>query len=1571
MGDAYPWRRRILALSPFPGLATEEADNTRPANAALLAQRLSGASTGRTRKRTGECALFYSRSRNPMTVLRSDIERALRDLASNEEGMRFQGLAVVLAKKRWPELIASERKSDLGADAIAKTAFAAEGTGKVLACSITPKLSKVRQDAEKIKAHFPHIKNLIFATPAIVSAKTAEAWATAIRKEFGYELAMMSREDIITSLLDPSNASLLQGHLGIHIDIEPTLAQLAEQVRRAAAEVADAWSKRIQDTPLIDLRLIRLESDGRDTSKVLGLHEIREALDRGRRIVLEGPAGRGKTTTLIQLARSTTTGGTRLLVDLPAWTASRAGIFEYFAGMPQFQTHSLDAKALARVGTVEHYSFLLNGWNEVGETESHYAEIALKGLERDFPTVGILVATRTHHIVPPLPGALRARLLKITRADRAWYLRARLAGRAEELRLRLDNDPVLDDLTRTPFFLSEVTGIFQAGQPIPPTKIGVLEAVMGLVERSVEHRNHLRDAPLIGRAGEYLGELATRMTAHGAATISENEALSAANFVGTRLKDAGQLAASPEPAAVLNALCAHHILERQEYPLVSFRFEHQQFQEFYAAIRVRKQLASLLQQRDEAKKLEFTRLIVNEPAWAEPLGMIADDIRPRAEASGGHDAVGSGKLLVTMALQVDPVFAAELARVCGPLVWREVRAQVGDRLRSLSAVPNPHYKHLALAGMLATGSDDFKDVITPLLSDDDQQKRLGAYRTWSVRLSSLGPNWRDTVSSWKEEVRVDFISEILQQRYVPEIASFAHSDPSMKVREAAIVGLSWRGAAEEAAQIVETVDASTMEGISRSVDIRLFSGSARDRVLGALQGVLESTMGCFRRLLLLAWQSELGVTSISQLKDALGEIPEGFDGRRVEYSALKPILDIVRASDPKWVSAWVTDQILKGARYDESLLKFVTSVPDAIKARMIERLEGEDFKNSQPRIIMDVLVAGADTALAQRAFLKLCEVRRIITAAPKERHDFEWAVERQLEALLRAMPVRIAFTGFFQCFEATADHVQLDVITRVFSNMGRSETDPLDDLDGEMREKLRLYLKSAIPAVVQDAGCTGELMGHVASVLASVGVLADTADLRQLIRADIARFNRAQAARARGDRTHLGNATSYAMWHVRAVMHLDPVHWDSVLLDFLDDPVYEHAICEEIARFFALPIPGLIQKPDYEKVWAARLGIRNDCQSACRIHCTLAIRSRIEVLLEQSSQSNQKRPYEFRLRTLTVALAACDSHGSADLVFEVMSIPDEWSIWPRIAAIESLLSNGVALPTGKTLSILDSCLDRRYGFQQQDVWLFGRLLCLLPFVDDPARGIQKVRELMSQSRVSDDQLLAVFEAVGHSRCAAALPFLREIAANKPLRGYLGEAWINAVAAVDTAESRDVLLSFLDPQLSGLPVQLELDRGDALVNRIVEFMRREPAVEQGVFQLCHLDLTAPKRFILAQVVGRFGTLQAVSAGLELLDDTANPPIPYEIREQIEAAFVESRPYPGKENTYTLVPQSSNAIRAKLLEMASKDKRRKNSAFQLLAQIEEWRLEYGRPAGEPRHPALDSAEPWPFIPTCVAS
>ena len=85
-----------------------------------------------------------------MTILRIDIQRALCELIADEEGMRFQALAVVLAKQKWPDLIASERHKDGGLDAYSPASLAENRKAKGLASSTTGTVDKIKDDAIKV-----------------------------------------------------------------------------------------------------------------------------------------------------------------------------------------------------------------------------------------------------------------------------------------------------------------------------------------------------------------------------------------------------------------------------------------------------------------------------------------------------------------------------------------------------------------------------------------------------------------------------------------------------------------------------------------------------------------------------------------------------------------------------------------------------------------------------------------------------------------------------------------------------------------------------------------------------------------------------------------------------------------------------------------------------------------------------------------------------------------------------------------------------------------------------------------------------------------------------------------------------------------------------------------------------------------------------------------------------------------------------------------------------------------------------------------------------------------------------
>ena len=775
-----------------------------------------------------------------MAMLRTDIERALDDLISNEGGMKFQGLAVILAKRPWPDLLASERKSDLGADAIAKPAFAAEGEGKVLACSTTATIEKIRQDAKRIKGNFPGISKLIFATPDTVANKRGEEWAAEIRKDFGYDLAIMEREDFVTSLMDPQNAALLEPHLGLTVAVEPGIQDLLTRARAAATEIATAWTRHMAAQFLVRLRALRLDRDGKDTDQVVSLDFIARTLDESGRVVLEGPAGRGKTTTLIQIAQShETSGGIAILISLPDWAASGTPILDFIAGMPQFRSVGLSAEDLARVINAHHLSFLLNGWNEIGEAEFGRAERLLRGLERDFPTAGIIVATRTHHMVPPLPGAMRARLLPLTRSERTAYLKARLGAKAEPLRQRIEADSELDALTRTPFVLAEVVSLFEADISIPSTKLGVLAAVTRLVEQNGEHGNALRLPPVRGYSESYLAELARQMTASGGVSVLDKDACVAVFGVWESLRAQGQTFAPIEPGEVLASLCAHHLLERRDYPSTAFQFGHQQFQEYYASLGLEAELRKAHGSVQDADKLAFATTYLVEPAWAEPLRMIAGHLRSQA-TSEDAPATALAAFLVDATLPLDAVFAADLARLCGPKVWARVRVRVGERLRALYAVTEDPYRELALAGMLATGSDDFKDIVIPLLSGADPQNRLGTYRTWDeFHLSSLGTQLvrhRPSVSGMR--ARVKFVSEVIRRRFAPEVAAFANADPSLQVKVAAINTFGWARADEDAANLFASLDDETLTNNIGQIHLDLLPPASHGRAVAILRGML-------------------------------------------------------------------------------------------------------------------------------------------------------------------------------------------------------------------------------------------------------------------------------------------------------------------------------------------------------------------------------------------------------------------------------------------------------------------------------------------------------------------------------------------------------------------------------------------------------------------------------------------------------------------------------------------------------------------------------------------------------------
>jgi hypothetical protein len=1473
--------------------------------------------------------------------------------------MQFQALAVVLAKQKSPDLIASEWHNDGGLDAYAPASLADGKKAKGLASSITGTIDKVKKDAARAKENYPAIEILIFATPQKITASTAKDWAERIHNKFGLELHVISREDIITSLMLPSNAAVCGTLLGIQVPIEQDEAALVAKVREAVAQEAQSWRARprLVNRPIVSLNSVKLDGAGKETSDTLDIEQLRDALIRSQRIALEAPGGGGKTTTLVQLATENLRAGEIVfLVDLPAWIRSGIDVLEFIARAPPFRARNITAADLARLAEPEHFSFLLNGWNEIAEIHTTDAVTALAELERSFPAAGIMVATRTHYISPPLPGALRAKLLLFNRRQRAEYLRQTLGNRSDELRIQLEGNRVLDDLTRTPLILAEVVTIFQSGSPIPTTRIGVLGAVMKLVETSPEHQPHLRTTPLSSCAEQYLKELAAQMTARGEVLIPEEDARAIIHSTTAALLAKSQIATAPNPGSILHTLCAHHVLEQIDYPSVAFRFQHQQFQEFYAARSLTDALTVLAESASDPADRAFATSYINKPMWEEPLRMIAEEIRlGSSEAATRSKIIHAGVRLIKLTLSVDPILAGDLARLCGSVVWEAVRENAGKVFRDWYAVGEPHHQQLALAAMLATGCDDFSDILIPLLTNDDREVRISTYQAGDAFYpTSLGADWRRVVDSWHEGARADFVSEVTHRGLMADIGeNFAMRDPSAEVRKHAIEELSWIGANDGLTRVVNALTDDDLQAALPALIPETIPDAARPRIVAANRRLLACDATPLDRIRRLLHGLQLGDTAIApELITELDALSAPLDQHAAH--AIREALKIVKDHDHTWVSTWVTAKLLDGTLSTDDWQPFMSPVRQSQTNDIIDQLATRELQYRELSAARMILAASMTAALAAQIFARLCELHR--TASTGQQQPPSWKCLAQLRDIIRAIPAEVAVTGIMEHIGGEFAPDTFQAAVEVYGQLNADSGDLRSALPESLRHSLRQYLKDGISTLLASDLFDDSTRSHAAMALARVGDADDLTDLSRMIQADIQRHN-----------THPSPMT-YANWFVRSLLTLGAPGTDDILINFLSEQRYEREVA---GALFQLAVPPnrdkfwLANRIDFESIWAARAGSRPPGFDETRARkYAQVVKRRLSELKEESGSATYPQHHSIRIKDLAVLLAALDGPESATLVIETLAPPGHFDSYPRMNGIRALVQSGATIPLESMLAVLEPAIEHTLSeglYNDQNLSLLVNCLELLPFSNEPARAITRIETVMARFQYRPYQFRDLVTAMGYTRSEAAVPFLLNLARADGGLQNMEDAWIEALGRLNVPAARQVLLSFIDPQIPGVGANIPFDfrNTEKFAAYIGEWARQDSALKQRLISLSETMLTSLQKQLLPTIYRELGSDERMLAGVNFLQGTMSP---FGLERGLETLFLERRPY-GKSGSFVFVPRNADQARAKLFQMVLNDASRRQAAFSILGQVEVWRIEYGRPTGEPRHPCIESDEPWP--------
>ena len=187
------------------------------------------------------------------------------------------------------------------------------------------------------------------------------------------------------------------------------------------------------------MQTVRVNDNERGSAEIITHGDICRELLGGRRCVLVGSPGGGKTTTMTQIAEKLLKDEKKapMLVSLAQWAECAESILAFGAR----NLEGINENDLARLHRDGSLVFCFDGWNEVPASKVADMGRRLSQVDRDFSNAGIIVMTREHDTKPKLKGMLNLRLVPIDSMQRQDFIRAALAEAGNELLLTIERIP--------------------------------------------------------------------------------------------------------------------------------------------------------------------------------------------------------------------------------------------------------------------------------------------------------------------------------------------------------------------------------------------------------------------------------------------------------------------------------------------------------------------------------------------------------------------------------------------------------------------------------------------------------------------------------------------------------------------------------------------------------------------------------------------------------------------------------------------------------------------------------------------------------------------------------------------------------------------------------------------------------------------------------------------------------------------------------------------------------------------------------------------------------------------------
>lgn len=1305
--------------------------------------------------------------------------------------------------------------------------------------------------------------------------------------------------------------------------------ELEQRLHAAAAADVEVFG-RSERWPSTD---VALTVQMAELDKPVKTSALARALSELGDLVLVAPPGMGKTSTLLQVAEGLVAHGeTPVFVPLADWATEKKTLLDSILGRVTFRGKITEDNFRA-VAQKPGVYLLLDGWNELDGEARRRATAELKRLQAELPELGLFVSTRKQLLNVPFDGAA---------------VELQPLGEAEQLEiariLRGDNGArIVDEAWRTsgvrelvsiPLYLTALLSL-PDGQPFPKTKEEILRRFVQAHELQADHTEPLMDA-VKGLQTEFLSALAVTATQAANTSIPETNARRSIAQTDDWLVKDGQLTIKLQTTDVLNALVSHHVLVRTGEP-AGYSFQHQQFQEWYASNDVERAMLESVADANALQKLKAD--ILNAKSWEEPVlfaveRMARGDVRQQKACA----------VAVLAAFDVDPLLAAEMIFRTTDAVWAQISDTIQIFMRRWHA---PGKVDRAVQFMITSGRPEFRDLVWPLITDEDDQKSLSALRAARrFRTSVLGPNAVKDILALPLNVREIVVSEIAYSSGMDGLdltALIAKADPNPELKAAAVGGMSFRRADRHVADVLSTANDDTFDLLYRKGQLEEIDDKSVQERLSAARARGETEASDYERLHAITYardgkdySAELTalVATIELERKQDGNIRLIYEARqRSDQAVALGLLKRLREGRELFYGA---DDILAASGIvveDDALLEMVLAPQDR----------------------MDNRVEAAASVLGPVGVGKLVDATLAISGEIKELGKHE----KSLNGRYHGLRDRIA--------HAPAASLVAAVLARAAaaSNEDIRELAGLlcrRDKDDDRARSFRQDSQAAVERVAVQWGerligsgdnATREQLCAVADLIGHFPSVTLLSILQRLLDDELRRYRvfrqRSEEERWQGEATNEAR-TLYTNSYQQAFTKIKAQETTALMISYLPD--------EHFGETAALVLKAqwiLVNEPEDDRHFLGGVDLsRVEETRAVRARCAAVTCNEAEAMFEviapliAEGATEMQKKHAVMLAIQAVRLP----HGErSQTISALLSIAPQAE---RVKLVLNLIRSGEIVPFDVVQAGIKDVFEdaKKHTWILYEGWQLKAWLLLLPFTANPAQLADTIAAMPPRQREPHflEEMIRATESVQTPGIEEALFTLAE----NDAAFYANHAWRDAVRRRGTLKSAR---GYLDLVMEG---KVEAHDDWHTAQEIAELLNKHSELREYAYGLLK-DGTPPKTALLANAVSKGYDPDGLILLVELENRLQRPFISWRTIQGVVTQHVPSEHWRG---ALDVLPVAATELRKKLLAMAT-DGGPHDSAARVLREIDRVRAENGGPEDEPRHPDLTSGRRWPIL------